>query len=106
MFTKLGALIFIIMFAASNLANATSISARVNVFEDKLTQFEKQVNEIRAQQASQSQASERKANTVSQLKVQVDSIQDQLDQYLYDSSSTLRPLKHKDRFTDRLYSYP
>lgn len=106
MFTRLGAFIFAIVFAVSNLANATSISARVNVFEDKLTQFEKQVNEIRAHQASQSQASERKENTVSQLQIQVDSIQDQLDQYLYAPSSGHRPSKHKDRFTDRLYSYP
>ncbi|UQB41691.1 hypothetical protein JX580_08415 [Thiomicrospira microaerophila] len=106
MFSKLRFFAFIMMFGMANVAYATSISARVNVFEDKLTQFEKQVNEMRAQQASQNQASERQASTVSKLQIQVDSIQDQLDQYFYSHSSSGSSSPRHGRFTDRLYSYP
>lgn len=107
MLKKLNITAFIIMvFGFTSLVQASSISARVNVFEDKLTEFEKRINEMRAEQASHKQASERQARSVSELQIQVDSIQGQLDNQFYGGSSSSGSSSKYQRFTDRLYSYP
>ncbi|WFE69006.1 hypothetical protein P8S54_01535 [Thiomicrospira sp. R3] len=107
MATKLNVLAFIIMaFGFTGLVQASSISTRVNVFEDKLTQFEKQMNEMRAEHASQKQASERQARSVSELQIQVESIQGQLGNYFYSSPTSPGSSAKYQRFTDRLYYYP
>jgi len=96
------------------LASASSISARVNVFEDKLSQFERQMNELKAQQVNQKQATEAKDERIKSIVSRLNQLEDQvyhglnpsqIDTYP-PSAARYQPVQSSHRFTDRLYAYP
>ncbi|WP_157792560.1 hypothetical protein [Thiomicrospira microaerophila] len=106
-------------FGWQSVAQASSISARVNVFETKLSQFERQMNELKAQQVNQIQTSEDNEARIKSIVSRLNMLEDQMN-YTSPSSSTGRYTipagqahysnsysnTYSNRFTDRLYTYP
>jgi hypothetical protein len=103
-----------LLFGWQTVASASSISARVNVFGDKLTQFERQMNELKAQQVNQKQATEEKDQRIQSIVSRLNQLEDQIYQGV-DSTQTnsyppkagrYQPTNSSKRFTDQLYAYP
>lgn len=84
---------------------ASSISTRVRVLETKVSQFERQVNQERAQQQNQVEQVQRNSNAIEALTVRLDSVDLKLKQ-------TTPGVEEKPygpanrRFTDTRYSFP
>ena len=104
-----------LLFSWHSMAFASSLTAKVNVFENKLSQFERQLNELNARQVSQVQTSESaqaelKAikSRLTQLENQLLTNQDprQLASYPKSTRTSAQSSYYSNRFTDRLYSYP
>lgn len=93
---------------------ASSISTRVRVLENKVSQFERQANQERAQQHSQVEQVQRNSNAIQALGVRVDDMHRKLESQAMPTPTddklkgkkTQRRYLTDGRFTDRLYSFP
>ena len=83
-------------------AQASSISTRVRVLENKVSQFERQVNQERAQQQAQVLQVQKNTKAIEQMRVQLEEMQTpDRDK----KGKGVHYLSDK-RFTDSRYSYP
>lgn len=90
---------------------ASSISTRVRVLEHKVTQFERQTNQERAQQKNQVEQVQRNSHAIDALTARVSEVQLKLKQNGSEakpgqSEATKRRYLTDGRFTDSRYSYP
>lgn len=90
---------------------ASSISTRVRVLENKVSQFERQVNQERAQQNNQVEQVKRNSHAIEALTVRVDEVSLKLKQGVPDTeANSAKAIKRADadngRFTDTRYSFP
>ncbi|WP_029935440.1 hypothetical protein [Thiomicrospira pelophila] len=89
---------------------ASSISTRVRVLENKVSQFERQVNQERAQQNNQVEQVKRNSHAIEALTVRVDEVSLKLKQGSDIESNSANALKRAEanngRFTDTRYSFP
>ena len=112
MFLKPMTITVMISALAWQTVQASSISTRVRVLEHNVSQFERQANQERAQQKSQTELVNRNTEAIQALTVRVDGVQQKIDQI----SMTQEPghsgkgrQSHHDsdpRFTDSRYSFP
>lgn len=104
-----------LMFSWHSAASATSLTAKVNVFENKMSQFERQMNEVSARQVNQVQLAEANESDIKAIKSRLYQLENQIsyginpsmmDSYPTSVRTSKSSSQYPNRFTDRLYSYP
>jgi chromosome segregation ATPase len=85
---------------------AASISTRVRVLENKVSQFERQVNKERADQSAQVEQVQKNTHAIEALKVRVDQVQSDLERAKPEEAASGASYLTDRRFTDSRYSYP
>jgi septal ring factor EnvC (AmiA/AmiB activator) len=104
-----------LIFSWHSAAFASSLTAKVNVFESKLSQFERQMNEVNARQVNQVQLTETNQADIKTIKSRLTQLENQviygqdpsgLESYPSEVRTPTNQPYYSNRFTDRLYSFP
>lgn len=86
---------------------AASISTRVRVLENKVSQFERHVNKDNADQQVHVEQIEKNSHAIEALKIRVGQVQSDLNKKASkQASNSSASLLTDGRFTDSRYSYP